>query len=479
MNPIEHLAFRARLDADTIAVVSQGRVLTFGELAATVRGTAGKLRRMGIRPGQTIGLYVNDPLAHWILLLALFHEAATSCSAHPDFGPLPAAVAVDAYVTERVLPFMGATPVVQIDAAWMQGLANTDAGITPHDYPDASAIARIVCSSGTTGEPKAIPLRVGTIERRVEREIVTSRTGPGLSMMTLSTVGGFATPFRGLVSGLTTHFAYTPAAVERAITLGGVTEMLASPTQLAALVAYLERRTTRLPTLRQVSFAGSTLPAALLRRLRQVLCPTTAGVYGSTEAGGVARAGAVQLERYAGCAGFVLPGCTVELVDETGRRVSDGAEGTVRIRTQGMADEYLGDPVGTAAAFRDGWFHPGDRGRFADDGALLITGRETELVNLGGSKINPALIDDYLCEQAGIRDAAAFAVDQSDGMQQLWAAVVVEREIDVAVLLEACRRRFGAKGPSRIFALDAIPRNAMGKIPRAEVRAKVLETASR
>jgi acyl-coenzyme A synthetase/AMP-(fatty) acid ligase len=212
----------------------------------------------------------------------------------------------------------------------------------------------------------------------------------------------------------------------------------------------------------------------LLARLRQRIFPDMRGIYGSTEAGLVSVASTRMLEQFPGCAGLVVPGARVELVDESDQPVAPGEDGIVRVRSPGMCDHYLGDPEGTAQAFREGWFYPGDRARFTADGVLLITGRATELVNLGGSKMNPVLIDDFLNAQAGIVDAAAFGVELAPGQHQIWAAVVVDREIDTARLIEASRERFGAKGPARLVSVATIARNAMGKIQRDEVRAAVL-----
>lgn len=474
MNLIDHLLFRARLCPDDTGMVSGGRILSFGELNNRVLGAAAQLRRQGIEPGQQVAIYANDPVVHWILILAAMHEGAVSCSAHPSFDPMPSTYRVDAYLTERIIPFMNRSPVILTDAAWFEAGARPDTPLTPRPFASADAIFRVISSSGTTGEPKAIPMSSRQLLDRTAHSIGMPQFGPALCMMTPGTVGGFQTPLASLMRGMTLVFAFAPAAVERSVELTGVTNLLASPAQLQALVTHLEGRSTSMRSLRALTFGGAPLPASLLTRLRQRIFSDMRGVYGSTEAGLVSVASTRMLERLPGCAGLVVPGGTVEVVDEDDRQVPTGEDGIVRVRTPGMCDHYIGDPEGTAQAFNDGWFLPGDRGRFTPEGILLITGRVTELVNLGGSKMNPVLIDDFLNAQPGITDSAAFGVEVGPGQHQMWAAIVTDREIDTARLVEAGRERFGAKAPARLVSVSAIARNAMGKIQRDEVRTAVL-----
>lgn len=473
-NPIEYLSYRARYNADAVALVFGGRILSFSDLMSAVRNCAARLRRQGVCSGQTVSIYITDPVLHWVLTLAVMHEGAASCSAHPNYDPMPPGMPLDVYVTDRMTPFMSRTPVVQVDANWLTESFSGAQDISPNAFGGPDAFVRIVASSGTTGEPKAIPLTFQMSRERVWSASGTELSGPMLSMMTVSTIGGYQSALNCIVKGKPLVFAFTPLAVERSIELTGVTNLLASPVQLGALVQHLEGRTTRLFSLKSLAFAGAVMPKSLAQRIRARLLPSLEGVYGSTEAGMVTAASPLMLEKYSGCAGLVVPGAEVELVDENGTPVPEGQDGSIRIRTLGMATEYLGDPEGTQEAFRDGWFYPGDRGRFVDGGVLLITGRDAELINLGGSKVNPVIIDEFLAEQPGIRDAAAFSISGTDGLPQIWAAVVVDHEIDVGQLLATARKQFGAKAPSRIFAIDSVVRNVMGKTQREQVRDKVL-----
>ena len=77
-----------------------------------------------------------------------------------------------------------------------------------------------------------------------------------------------------------------------------------------------------------------------------------------------------------GAVGYVLPDAQVQIVDQSDNELTPGTEGIVRVRTDQQASGYYGDPVASAAAFRDGWFYSGDYGYVDDDGLLVITARQ-------------------------------------------------------------------------------------------------------
>src|SRR5581483_12419615 len=102
---------------------------------------------------------------------------------------------------------------------------------------------------------------------------------------------------------------------------------------------------------------------------------------------------------------------------------------------------------------------------------LVITGRRDEVINRGGSKAAPDAIEEVLRQFSGIDDAAVFAVPNTD---QIWAAVVCKGALRQNEILDQCRKKLGGMAPDRLFVLDRIPRNDMGKIIREEMKAKIM-----
>ena len=247
---------------------------------------------------------------------------------------------------------------------------------------------------------------------------------------------------------------------------------MASLANVNAIVKTAVRNNVRFPSLRTVYVGGAQTSPDMLRRAQALICDNYWGAYGSTEAGRSAIASPMMLATMPGCVGRSIPGTRIEIVDQNDDPVAAGQEGELRIRSWGGASEYFNDPEATNAAFRGGCFYPGDLGHLDENGLLFLTGRSTERINVGGGKINPAVIDNFLVNLKGVNDAAAFPVEDSVGMVRVWAAVVPSSQFDEQAILSACRAEFGAKGPLRVISLDEIPRNEMGKVMRRELAQK-------
>jgi long-subunit acyl-CoA synthetase (AMP-forming) len=105
------------------------------------------------------------------------------------------------------------------------------------------------------------------------------------------------------------------------------------------------------------------------------MCPNLISVYGAPEVGAIATADARMTTSVPGAVGYVLPDARVQIVDQSDKELTPGTDGIVRVRTGQDTPGYYGDPVASAAVFRDDWFYPGDYGYVDDDGLLVITAR--------------------------------------------------------------------------------------------------------
>jgi acyl-coenzyme A synthetase/AMP-(fatty) acid ligase len=197
-------------------------------------------------------------------------------------------------------------------------------------------------------------------------------------------------------------------------------------------------------------------------------------VYGSTELGPVAYGPASAMRGIDGATGFVMPGEVIEIVGADGAALPAEQEGTIRVRSANVGS-YFVPTREDAEIFKDGWFYPGDIGRLTADGMLIITGRVTEVINRGGDKLAPEVIEGALRLMPEITDAAVFAVPNTD---QIWAAVVGSAPLNHEAVLSFCRQRLAGMAPDRLFELERIPRNEMGKIIREEMREAIMKRLS-
>ena len=128
----------------------------------------------------------------------------------------------------------------------------------------------------------------------------------------------------------------------------------------------------------------------------------------------------------------------------------------------------MNDDTASRDVFRDGWFYPGDMGTVTQDGMLIIGGREKSVLNLGGDKINPELVEHVLSAAPGVSDAAAFAIPNALGIDEMWAAIVWRgNAADQSAVQTHCRNNLPERfQPIHYVTVAAIPRNQFGKIER-------------
>jgi malonyl-CoA/methylmalonyl-CoA synthetase len=166
--------------------------------------------------------------------------------------------------------------------------------------------------------------------------------------------------------------------------------------------------------------------------------------------------------RTPGRVGWPLPGVEVRL----------GVDDVVEVRGPNVFRGYLGRPEATAAAFTaDGWFRTGDIGALDEDGSLALVGRASELIISGGYNVYPREVEDVLMAHDAVSDVAVVGVPDAEWGEQVVAFVVAEDEPGlVARLTEAARAGLASyKVPRRWFVVEALPRNAMGKVVRADL----------
>ena len=178
--------------------------------------------------------------------------------------------------------------------------------------------------------------------------------------------------------------------------------------------------------------------------------------------------------RVAGTVGLPLPGVGVRVVDGEGRELAAPAIGDIQVRGPNVFSGYWRMPEKTAEEFTsDGWFRTGDVGRWDTNGYLTIVGRSKDLIITGGYNVYPKEIESYLDDMDGVAESAVIGVPHRDFGEAV-TAVVVRRpgaSLDESAIVAALKARIaGYKVPKRVHVVDELPRNAMGKVQKNELR---------
>jgi malonyl-CoA/methylmalonyl-CoA synthetase len=180
-------------------------------------------------------------------------------------------------------------------------------------------------------------------------------------------------------------------------------------------------------------------------------------------------------ERRPGTVGFALPGVEIRVMDAD-TPVPDGEVGQIEVRGPNVFKGYWNNPDKTREDLRaDGFFRTGDLGRFDADGYLQIVGRGKDLIISGGLNIYPKEVELALDELPGVRESAVIGAPHPDMGEGVVGVLVPDEgaDLDPDALLAALRDRLARfKQPRRLYLLDALPRNAMGKVQKAELRAR-------
>ena len=471
-------------DPARIAISVSDQEITFGRFHADVAAMAGWIRGQELNPEECVGIYLSHPYWNWVAHLAAIRLGLTHATVAPGY--------LDAMVeaaTIRVLlgetAALGQTAGLRLLTISPGGLEPLAGQETPGAFPPAVELLdararRLAFTTGTTGKPKAVRWTAEQIAWRLDQVRTTARMGASTCMLTMlgiETTGGFRYPLATWqAGGCVLLVDRIPEGRGLRIPVKPTsTLVLASPGQLRALLSWVPGNWPGREK-RQVIIAGGRLPIAVRDEALKRACARVSMTYGATETGSVAGGDSGLLDRHPGAVGFVRDAATVQIVDESDTPQPAGRRGIVRTRTPCMAERYEGDHAGQQAAsegaFRDGWFYPGDEGMLFDDGCLAITGRTSEVLNVGGRKISVADVESSLSGLPGVSDLCALALRLELG-DTLAIVVVCGNDVNPHVLADQIKAKMPLSIAFRLVCLDNIPRNAMGKVPRQALANRV------
>jgi acyl-coenzyme A synthetase/AMP-(fatty) acid ligase len=472
MNIVDPILFQCRRQPPVAAICVPGAdisLISYRRLALFVHNISRRLAATGLRPGQLVAVNIADQIFHIAMLLALARLGMAGVSARGTARPpLP----IDGFITDKTLPGGVADRTILADMSWTEG-----DGI-PVDAPAVRPddLCRVILTSGTTGEPKGVPISHRLLADRIARHSIVFGARVAdcrriYSDMPITTMLGFefllATLWRGGTYFLPgDSFASTLTAMEEY----QVQFVLAPPSGLELLLRWFEVTPAYQSNLQVVFSGGDRLSQALSRRVRARICSHLVSGYGSTEAGVTASAPAHEIDHIPGAVGYLTPGVRAQIVDRDGVVQPPGREGLLRIRSEFAVDRYLGEPTGSERVFRDGWFQPGDLATLDAEGLLVIKGRDKNVLSIGGDKISPEVIEAAVAAFPGIAEVAVTSLPNALGNHEIIAVIVGKAEIDLEALGRHCAAQLSPQFvPAHFAVTDRLPRNDMGKIDRPQL----------
>lgn len=343
----------------------------------------------------------------------------------------------------------------------------------PHDH------AFVLHTSGTSARPKVVPLthaNVTASARHIAHHLALTAHDRCLNVMPLFHAHGlFGALLSSIAAGASVVCApgFDHDSFFSWIARFDPSWYTAVPTIHQWVVANRGQYKQAAPAhrFRFVRSCSAALPSKTFEGLQTLTGSPVIEAYGMTEASHQIASNPLSGRCKAGSVGKPA-GAEVAVIDRAGRLLSTGETGEIVVRGRGVMSGYENNPDANAGAFVDGWFRTGDEGRFDTDGYLYVTGRIKDIINRGGEKISPREIDEALLEHDDLADAVVFAVPHPTLGQDLAAAVVLRKG---AATGESALRQFllgrlaPSKVPSRIVFVNAIPKQATGKVQRASL----------
>jgi acyl-coenzyme A synthetase/AMP-(fatty) acid ligase len=473
MHVIDLISFWAKTAPERPALVVPDMVVNYKGLAGAVDSVTRHLAQFDLDRREPVAVAIDDASKLMPVCLAFWRSGYTI--APTTVGMLPGLrdAGIRNTVSTASVTILSAGTHIQFQDSWLGGNVPPGASGTPAaNYGDL-----IFLTSGTTGVPKKILETGQALLTRWNSSVLTGGAAHArvLIIPGLASHFGFNVACDVLRSGKSAFFSPVHEAALWMIDKFEIEFINASTAQALALCELREKYPNyRLDSLRALRIGGSTVSPQLVERVRKILCPEVIIVYSSTEAAQAATAPYSAIEHVPDAVGYVVPWAKVEIVNDAGRPLPPGREGRVRYRTPFYIKNLEAAHPGRAIDDKEQWFYPGDVGSLTEDGILCIRGRTDDLINRGGVKMSAAAMEQQLLRCPGVKDAAVCGGPATDGLPELWIAVVPDANFDLSELQNflAADVLAGADMPSeihRVFAVNEIPRTDLGKVRRHEL----------
>ena len=477
MNLYARFAALARYQPAKVAIETAQTTLTYAELDRLARQFARRLSESGVVAGDVVAVRMRETPDHIAAMFGIMHAGAVLLpldwrGTRPEFDRVVARFAPRAAITDD-----------KATAGWypsaIHGAAAREAD--PDDRPPADltdAPLFYSLTSGTTGEPKAVIVTHEQLLARVTNRAVEGMFLPDdrfLNTLALAFTAGREHTISAILIGATLALfplLFDPQELISFVNDRAITSLNLSPNVSRALLGTEQASDNKLlmPHLRVLISTTGKLQPEERAGLRKRVAPRLIDYYGATAVGLIAVLAREEDEADPTAVGRPAIGVDVEIADDAGAPVAPGGLGRIRVRGPAVASPMPGPAGDDDEGFRDGWFYPGDLGKFGPDGILHLHGRGADLIKRGGLMVHAQEVEQALRRHANVADAAVVGAPSIDLGQEVVAFIVANGTIEQKELVRHCRGELAPfKVPARFIFVDSLPTNPNGKVVKAEL----------
>jgi long-chain acyl-CoA synthetase len=504
-----------RLHGANRAIVDAEGTWTWAEHLDRVARAAGMLRAMGLVPGDRFGILSRNTFRHCELLHAGYWAGLVPVPvnirlAPPEIAHILADAGVKALAAdEPFLPLLAHDQMKPFAGnAFAVSSRRTDSALphyevllrasepAPLHESNEEDDAILLYTGGTTGRSKGV--------RLTHRNVVANGLQCGATLhfraadMYLHVAPMFhsadllGTGFT-LVGGSHAYLAqFSPKAMLEAVQAYGVTWTMLAPTMIILTLQQERLADYDLRSLRAFLYGSAPMAVEWVRRTLTAF-PGVDVVqgYGLTETSPILtilsmadheRAVRDNNPELLRSAGRPIVGVDMRIVGADGREAPLGSAGEVVVRAPNVTPGYLNLPQQNAEVFRGGWFHTGDVGMMDRDGYMYLLDRKKDMIITGGENVYSAEVEAAIYQHPAVSECAVVGVPDERYGEALFAAIVLAPGASAGAeeIIEHCRARIGGyKIPRQMAFLPQLPKSAMGKILKTEIRRIYSDPAKR
>jgi malonyl-CoA/methylmalonyl-CoA synthetase len=477
--------------------------VTYAELDELVNRTVAYLQSLGLQPGDRVALQLSKSLEFILLHLATVRLGAITLPLNLAYPPdelkyfledsgAKAFFTLEAF-KEKTQMILSALPDLQecvfLDPGDPQKFQSLISNSLLSNFLASTSLislndtAVIIYTSGTTGRPKGAEITHGNLISNLEALHSAWGWQPDdilLHVLPIFHVHGLFVALHGALYAGATTLLMREFNAERTLQMlasGQCTVFMAVPTIHQRLLDVPNADQFDLSHVRLITSGSDRLPDDVFTGFQKTFGYTLLERYGMTETG-MNCSNPLNGERRLGSVGLPLSGVEVRVVNPENDQVLSNEEiGEVQLRGPNVFKGYWKQPRKTTESFSaDGWFQTGDLGFLEPDGYLTLCGRSKDLIISGGLNIYPPEVERVLAEHPAVAACAVIGCPDREWGERVTAVVVLSPGAPVTGqdLVAFCRERLAPyKSPKSIIFRDDLPRNAMGKVQKAELRKEI------
>ncbi len=482
-NIADILSLQAKIRPDLTAIDTSENFFTYSELNILVSKAAQFLFEHNIKPADIVAVDLDDQLTYIVVMLALAKVGATLFTVSrntPNLLYNKLLQETDSSIlltdTENQRDIDLPTLLMVLDS-----IKNISISLDDTVYAQVPESPwQIILGSGTTGNSKLMPV---THLQEIARTEISAKALPFTkndrvaSLIPIS----FSDTKRRFLETIYAGATFVVLDIDN-LTREDL-EKKYRLTVLRSTVFHIEKILNSISPedksifdfLKILSIGTASVSDDLRDRIQRHLTSNLFITYGTNETGTITVADLGKDKSISNSVGYPSNGITIEVVDEHDILLRPGEPGTVRIKTPGMINGYIGDDAATKSSFRDGWFYPGDLGSFSESGELIHLGRADQMMIKNGINIYPAKIEKVLISHPKVLNAVAIPIKSSIHQDIPICTVTLTEgsELREKELLRYAYQRLGSSSPERVIVLDSIPCTELGKPDRKEIHKQI------